>query len=638
MNHSCRLDQATKYLGTVLNGVADGIQASITSTTSTVNAAIDSINSQIDNFNSNVPLVRRAVESLSYRGLSIPGTGITIPTPDIIPRISRISYVTISFDVATIRSFQVPDTLSTQLIALNSSIPTLDQLRGDLENIVGIPFRLLKSEMNTTFATIAIPNVTVPLPPMVDIEFCGGLDTGFIDELGKDLVTIAHVGIGILLAIAFVIFAVNGVLTWIRYKFTNRHVAAVKARWAAGDVFPHGAHDTKTVGLSEKGDASATPAKAATALTPEALLRLDNELSHSFAHKVLDIIDRIPILHLSPIAHDRLAWYLSYIFSPSALVCFLVGLFGILAICVQLIAIKPIQRKVDEQVAKTVQLVISSVGTKINATMGDASTTYATNVNAQLTTIDTTLNGQFFSWIGNATNVLNNTVVTYYADLETGINSAFGNTVLANPMLELVRCIVGNKIVALQGAVTFLQAHLRLPIPRVAPDVLLLSNHTLAQVSSPIADAAIGGANGGVFGRLVDRYLSILRSELVTFGIILGVWGFICLMGLAILFWDTLGKSVYAAYRNRGQPKEAMGTEKADAAAMVSSHPAWWQRLQMNRAASAAPTAGEEETEEGNERMHSMTVNTDTNTTPVPTPVTTPGLDGPTHALPIPPH
>lgn len=582
--------------------------------TSGVNAAIDTINSVIDRFNSAIPFAARSLPLAKRQfGIPIPDIPIpSIPIPSIpgIPRISTIPHVTIGFDVSSIRSFKVPDTVTNQLTALNSTIPTLDQLRGELETIVGIPFRLLKTQMNTTFAAIGTPNVTVPLPPMVDVEFCSELDTSFIDELGKDLVKLAYVGIGILIGIALVIFVINGVLVWIRYKFMNRHIGEIKERWAAGNIDGDG-----RLIAGEK-----VPSKGTIKLNPEALMRLDNELSHSFAYKVLDIIDMIPFLRLSPVAHDRLAWYLSYIFSPSALVCFLVGVFGLLAIGIQLIAIKPIQRKVTEEVDKAVQVVMSSVGTKINAAMGDASATYATGVNTQLAAIDTTLNGELFTWIGNATSVLNNTVVAYYNDLETGINSAFGNTILANPMLELVRCVIGGKVAALEGAIEFLQAHLRIPIPRLAPDVLLLSSHTLAQVSSPIADAAIGGENGGVFGRLVDRYLSVLRSELVTFGVILGVWGFICLMGLVILLWDVIG--------NRKRTEEHTASDEKTAT--VASHPARWNRLQFSRTTSATAASDRHGTEE-----RGTVENSDESSTRGPTPVVTPGVDEPTRTLPI---
>ncbi|KIM27004.1 hypothetical protein M408DRAFT_25023 [Serendipita vermifera MAFF 305830] len=627
----------TDYLNPALNGIADGIQTSMNAATSGINAAIDTINNQINRFNSAIPLSKR-----QFGGINIPSIPIpNIPTPNIpsipniIPRIPTIPHVSIGFDVNTIRSFKVPETVTNQLTALNNTIPTLDQLRDELQNLVGTPFNLLKAEMNTTFAAVGTPNVTVPLPPMVNVEFCDGLDTGFIDELGKDLVKIAYIGIGVLVAIAVIIFVANGALVWLRYKFVNRHVDSVKERWSTGNIDANGqfiAHAKGKGELSEKEAAVAAPAKGGLKLSPEALMRFDNELSHSFAYKVLEIIDKVPFIHMSPITHDRLAWYLSYIFSPSALVCFLVGLFGILAICIQLIAIKPIQRKVNEEVEKAVQLVMNSVGSEINATMGEASATYATNVNAQLAAIDQTLNGELFTWIGNATAVLNNTVVAYYDDLERGINSAFGNTILANPMLELVRCIIGGKIDALQGAVAFLQAHLRIPIPRVSPDVLLLSSHTLGQVSSPIAAAATGGGNGGVFGRLVDRYLSVLRSELITFGIILGVWGFICLMGLVILLWDIIGRRKYSEYRNGKPAVEHSDSEReTPVPETVASHPAWWRRLQMNRTTSSA-TAGSSE-KHGTERNPAVD-KTEASSTQRPSPVTTPGLDEPTHALP----
>ncbi|KAG8848366.1 plasma membrane fusion protein prm1 [Serendipita sp. 411] len=595
-------ETTTKYLSTVLNGIADGIQASMNATVTGVNQAIDVINNQINRFNSAIPFSRREIISLvprQFPGIpnipSIPSIP-NIPIPSI-PRIPTIPHVSIGFDVSVIRNFKIPDTFQNSLINLNSTIPTLDQLREELQTLVGTPFELLKKEMNTTFDALGTPNVTVPVPDMQDVQFCDGLDTSFIDDLGKDLVKVAYIGIGVLVGLALIIFAVNGFLTWLRFKFMNRHVNDVRHRWASGAIDEDGAHVAAAAAAAKSTEKRKT---GGTRLTPKALLTLDNELSHSFAYKCVEIIDHIPFLHLSPVAHNRMVWFFSYIFSPSGLVCFLVGLFGIIAIGIQLIAIKPIQRKVTEEVQKAVTLVIDSVGSKINEAMLDDSTTYANAMNTQLSTIDTSINGQFFTWIDTSTGVLNNTVVAYYKDLEDGIKRVFGNTLFAQPMLELVRCVIGGKIDALQGAVAFLQDNLHIPIPRVSPDVLLLSNSTLTQVANPIAKAAIGGGENGVFGRLVDRYLYVLRGELITFGIILGVWGFIVLMGLIILIRDIIIDSKAHKQQRAAAPvvpeedEADSGSgdhEKAhglDLKGKLAAAPAWLGRLKFNRTASSA--------------------------------------------------
>lgn len=577
-----------------MNGIADGIQASISATTSGVNTAIDAINSTINRFNNAIPDLFGAI-------------------PDI-PTISR---VTLSVDVSSIRNFAIPDTFSNQLISLNSSIPTLDQLRGDLQNIVAVPFNLLKAEMNTTFAGINTPNVTVPLPPLQDVQFCNDLDTSFIDELGKDLVRIAYIGIGVLVAIAVVIFIVNGFLTWIRWKLLNRHVAEIKERWAAGNIDKDSIRERFTGAYNEKAPVKS---QGAIQLTPRALYTLNNELSHSFAYKVLDIFDSIPFLRLSHVSHDRLAWYLSYIFSPSALVCLLVGAFGLIAIGIQLLAIKPIQRKVAQEVQEVVQTVANSLGGRINAAMATSSATYATSVNSQLESIDNAINAQFFSWIANTTSVLNNTIVAYYDDLENGINGAFNGTLFASPMVEFVRCIIGNKIAALEGAIAFLQANLHIPIPRVSPDVLLLSDNTLLQVSTPVANAAIGGEGDGVFGRLVDRYLQALRGELITFGIILGVWGFICLMGMVILLWDVIANWNRTPKREMGSVEMSEKGRGSVEGTLAATTP-WWQRLKLNRGRSKAHPGDVE--------------NMDKASTIGPSPLTTPVNEEPHRTVPV---
>lgn len=440
--------------------------------------------------------------------------------------ISTITAPTVSFDVNQIRNFNIPDTFQQQVIALNSSLPTLDQLRGRLDQLVGVPFNLVRSQMNTTFTQVSnqIGNVTLPIPALRTVEFCSGMDMSFIDTLGQELIRIANICIGILVACAVLVVLWNCTVIWLQWRRLSYATQVVRTSWELNDA-------GTTRGISEKGP------QPSTQITHASLMTLSVQMQHPFAWRIVNSFTRI--FKLSEAGRDRLAWFLAFIFHPSALICLVVGVFGILLICIQLIAVRPIQNRIAQETDALTAQVTSAIGNSINTALASDSQRYANAMNTALGSVRTTLDTQLFAWIDTASGALNSTVVAYYAEIQSDVTAAFGNSSLfaaaANQFLD---CVLGSKINTVVAATAYLKANLHITIPNVPDDVLLLSPTLLSQVSRPVADAAVGGDDGGIFGALLDRYLNSLRGELVMFGVILGVWFLVVLLGLGMVAWD----------------------------------------------------------------------------------------------------
>ena len=453
---------------------------------------------------------------------------VCLPLVPCTPRpatINTLTPPTISFDVSQIRNFNIPDTFQQQVIALNSSLPTLTQLRDRLDQLIGVPFNLVRSQMNTTFTQVnnQIGNVTLPVPALRTVEFCSGMDMSFIDTLGQELVRIANICIGVLVACAVLVVLWNCIVIWLQWKRLSYATQVVRTSWEQNDATSAG----------EKGP------RPSTQVTYASLMTLNIQMHHPFAWRIINFFTRV--FNLSVVGRDRLAWFLAFIFHPSSMTCLVVGVSGILLICIQLIAIRPIQNRVASEVDTLSAYVTNSIGNAINTGLKDESQQYASAMNTVLGGIRTTLDTQLFSWIDTASGGLNATVVEYYAEIQSGVTTAFGNSTLfsaaANQFLD---CVLGSKINTVQAAVAYLKANLHITIPTVPDDVLLLSPTLLSEVSRPVADAAVGGEDGGIFGALLDRYLNSLRGELIMFGIILGIWALIVLIALVMVIWDTL--------------------------------------------------------------------------------------------------
>lgn len=115
-------------------------------------------------------------------------------------------------------------------------------------------------------------------------------------------------------------------------------------------------------------------------------------------------------------------------------------------------------------------------------------------------------------------------------------------------------------------------------------------------------------------GMFYVRRLTRLCSQLVTFGIILGVWGFVVLMGLAFLLWDLWHS------RRQKQP-ETVVHDKSETDATATAppvRPSWWRRFSTNRTLISAATPAkdlEKGKEQTNDKLAPEPTRTDEETT-----------------------
>ena len=65
--------------------------------------------------------------------------------------------------------------------------------------------------------------------------------------------------------------------------------------------------------------------------------------------------------------------------------------------------------------------------------MYNDSATYAGQVNARVDAVQSTINDGLFGWVNSTTTTLNETVNTFYTDVQNLVDTVFGNTILDEP-------------------------------------------------------------------------------------------------------------------------------------------------------------------------------------------------------------
>ena len=155
---------------------------------------------------------------------------ITIPQFSI-PALSALENVTI------------PTSFEDSLIRLNSSLPTLNELRDKINNIIEIPFEALKQEINETRLEMAASfnSSILPVPSLAQLaatkeselnqELCSDLDTSLIDDTANALHKLSNVAIGLMFLLLFLIWAAMCFWEWRRWKALKDTVETIEDEW-----------------------------------------------------------------------------------------------------------------------------------------------------------------------------------------------------------------------------------------------------------------------------------------------------------------------------------------------------------------------------------------------------------------------
>ncbi|KAH9041600.1 hypothetical protein EDB85DRAFT_1365135 [Lactarius pseudohatsudake] len=426
-----------------------------------------------------------------------------------------------------LQNVTLPTDFQDSLTKLNASLPSVSVLKDTINNLLDTPFEAVKKDINDTFAGMNFNSSVLPLPDRSTITFCDNMDTSVIDELGHDLLDVVKIGIILIAVLAVVLLAGYSALEWFKWRCLRLHLKYTRQAWMSDPTVVHiGPTTAPTLTLSDHN-----------------LLILQADSAHPLLTRVANKLSAL--LRLTPSQHVNLTWFFHYIFHPPALACFLIGFFGILSVQLQLLAVTPLEAKFHDRANAAVSDFSGSIFTSLNQSMYNQSALYANGVNNHIDTIQSTVNDGLFGWVNGTTTTLNDTINTFYSDLQDAVSAIFNGTILEQPAQEFLACFIGSKVDAIENALTFLHDNLHINVPRVNESALVLSPDEVNAAAQPIAAAAIGNndsSDGGLVGRLINTYVQSLEKERMMFAIFLVLWGVVVLMGLAIIFWHSYGR------------------------------------------------------------------------------------------------
>ncbi|KJE04229.1 plasma membrane fusion protein PRM1 [Cryptococcus gattii NT-10] len=432
----------------------------------------------------------------------------------------------------------------TTLVSLNISVPEFSiPALSFLENA-------LISEINSTRLEMAASfnSSILPVPSLSSLsaygaddlskELCSDLDTSLIDDAAKALHRLSSIAIGLMFLLLFLVWATLAIWEWRKWKLMKDTIDSIEQEWH---------RDGKS------------DAWRMVAIVEHPMLE---RYSGTFLGKIAK----------TPRMRTNIRWFLSYLAHPTCLALLFISLLGFLSIQFQLIALSALKAHAQSNANATVTTSTNSLVTKLNAMALNSSQEYADSYNKAIAEYQDRINNELFgSWVNTTSVTLNSTLVEFYDEVEKGeahswifpeedntnessaLNASFGSTILYNPINTFIYCILGSKITNLEKGLTWISEHAFIDLPTFPSDILLLSNASMNEIATPIAAAAVGSGDDndddGIVGTLISHFESALNVERTFYGILLGVWLALFLIGLAVVVWHSGGRGKFRALR-----------------------------------------------------------------------------------------
>jgi hypothetical protein len=137
----------------------------------------------------------------------------------------------------------IPTTFESTLIKLNSSIPSLSELKSTIDSLIDMPFESLIADINSTrlemaasfnSSILSVPSLSTLAASdtsTLENELCGDLDTSLIDDTANALHKLSTIAIGLMFLLLVLVWAALCVWEWRRWRALKNTVDTVEAEW-----------------------------------------------------------------------------------------------------------------------------------------------------------------------------------------------------------------------------------------------------------------------------------------------------------------------------------------------------------------------------------------------------------------------
>ncbi|KAK3304942.1 uncharacterized protein B0T15DRAFT_256100 [Chaetomium strumarium] len=428
--------------------------------TKVMNEAISTITGQISE---TVSDVQKAINDIPGKVTSFLGVpGLELPQIDITKNLDDLKNIKVN-----------SNDLVKDLVSLNTTIPTFDQVENFTKNAIGIPFDFLKQQVNESFGSYKFDESVFPVAQKQALSFCS--DNSFLNDFFNTLFGIVAkakiafaVVIPILAVLAMLGMGYLEIRRWRREKsqaefFTKQGYDPMDVVYMASRPF------TSRVGV---------------------------KLASKFKGRNILLV----------------RWAIAYGTSLPALFVLSLAIAGFFSCFCQFIILNSIEKE-----APALANQVGDFAGDVVTTLKQVSTDWADDANGVILKLQDDINGDVLGWVTNATSAVNNTLETFDEEINKAVTTVFNNTILLNTARDLIGCVITRKIDAVQKGLTWVHDNAHVTLPLFSNDVFSRGANDSVNGDSDLTSflASPSSVTTDEITSAVDQVITKLRNGIV---------------------------------------------------------------------------------------------------------------------------
>ncbi|KXT03934.1 hypothetical protein AC578_9235 [Pseudocercospora eumusae] len=418
--------------------------------------------------------------------------------------------IDLSSEIDKLNTLQLPSSYDQGLENLNKSIPTFAQVNNLTQTAIRFPFEEVKQLLNESLPRYTMNHSMFPVPAKEQLTFCS--DNYGVNDFFDNLVAIKNMAkkvfLGVIITAAVLVMAPMAWQEHRRWKMMQEraHLVQDNARDPLDVVYIVSRPYTSGIGLW-------------------------------FAQRFSSTRRR-----------DAVRWAIAYATTVPALFVLSLAIAGLLSCLCQYILLKSLEKEVP-----ALENQIVGFSDKVVNSLNNASEQWAIGTNNIINATNTNINDDVFGWVNTTTGAVNNTLNVFVDEMMGALNDTFGGTILYDPIVEVLNCLVLLKIEGIQRGLAWVSDHAHIDFPMLPNDTFSLGTASKMSGSSENLlatgpDGAAADAISGAVDHVITALANGIRQEAIISSCVLLLWVIIAMIGIfraLYMLWRGAGVSTY---------------------------------------------------------------------------------------------
>lgn len=440
----------------------------------------------------------------------------------------------VNLTISALRNVYIPSSINDKLEELSEKTPSFDTLKNSTKNKISVPFEYVRSEIKSINSTKLFSNTTLLyVPPITDVTSNGtGICSSNKEEI-QDVYNNLTKAVRFITTTFTIIMAVLAVCVLIPVAYEEYRkwlkLQELKQQYVSKDAY---FEVDEMSDISTINESSVYKSSDIISSYQAVFNRWQTRVANIFMY-LLTLGNRLPQTSLQ---RAKLEWVLAYITSERALIVLGIGLLAVFVCICQLIMLSVLKSKIEKDNGSSFLIKGSNITS--SDTFNRDMTRWGTQTNSYINITESYINDEAFGWINKTTTSVNNTVSLMIYDIDETLADIFNGTLLYKPMRTVVKCVIEDKLYAVEKAMTWINEKAQVDIPRIniteIQDSLQYETQSpVSKFSSTVSDLAEEMKNALL--KILHTFEKTTMTELyISFGI-LSLWAVQIPIALLIL-------------------------------------------------------------------------------------------------------